>query len=407
MTTKIGVGYADTEDSVAAGREAASAALAHASLKSGEPQIALIFTTSKHDPKKIREGVRSAIGSNAKLIGGYGVGVITNDKLGYEGYQVGVAVMSSSTIKFDMFIENGLADNEEAVGKRLAKQIRGKDFVGEPTLWLMYDSIKKEVASGFSLNMGLPLLQGMQSELKTWPSSCGIGLLGDMQFRHTWQWFDDNVVQNTAMCLAMHGGVQLNTTIMHGCKPSGGYRKITKAEGPWIYEIDGRPALEMISEMMGESDTGWDDYPLFITLGVNRGDKFGAFREEEYANRLCVGIDKEKKGMLMLEPDLVTGTEIQLMRRSIDFDYMEGRVKAAFDALGNRKPVFAFYIDCAGRAGAYSGLEREDAQVLQSIIGNRVPLLGMYSGVEIAKVGTQDMQVLDWTGILCIWSEPS
>jgi len=31
-------------------------------------------------------------------------------------------------------------------------------------------------------------------------------------------------------------------------------------------------------------------------------------------------------------------------------------------------------------------------------------LLGMFSGVEIAKVG-QEMQALDWTGVLCVFSE--
>lgn len=33
-----------------------------------------------------------------------------------------------------------------------------------------------------------------------------------------------------------------------------------------------------------------------------------------------------------------------------------------------------------------------------------MPLLGLYSGVEIARVGGQ-MQALDWTGVLCVFSE--
>jgi hypothetical protein len=37
-------------------------------------------------------------------------------------------------------------------------------------------------------------------------------------------------------------------------------------------------------------------------------------------------------------------------------------------------------------------------------LGDKIPLLGIYSGVEIARVGG-DLQPLDWTGVLCIFSE--
>lgn len=49
-------------------------------------------------------------------------------------------------------------------------------------------------------------------------------------------------------------------------------------------------------------------------------------------------------------------------------------------------------------------MEREEAEVVQEVIGVRMPLLGMYSGVEIARV-RDDMEALDWTGVLCVFSE--
>ena len=62
------------------------------------------------------------------------------------------------------------------------------------------------------------------------------------------------------------------------------------------------------------------------------------------------------------------------------------------------------YTSLVARAAAYCGTEREEAAEVQRAVGTRVPLLGMYSGVEIAKVG-DDMQALDWTGVLCLFSE--
>jgi small ligand-binding sensory domain FIST len=65
--------------------------------------------------------------------------------------------------------------------------------------------------------------------------------------------------------------------------------------------------------------------------------------------------------------------------------------------------VLAFYIDCAGRAAAYCGLDAEEADEVRKAVPPSVPLLGVYSGVEIAPIGGR-AQALDWTGVLCVFS---
>jgi len=405
MTTKAGVGYSENPKSFDAGIEVASAAMAEAGVDKCD--LAIMYSTSKHDPSELRDGVRSKIGPAARLIGGYSIGAITNDKLGYEGYQVGLAVISSDSMKVDMFIEKGLPDNEYRVGVKLAAQIKSKAFEGTPNILLMYDGIKDKPLEGmvFNLNLATPLIEGMEESLGTWPPAAGVGMLGDFQGQPTYQWFDDRIEQHAAMALVLSGGVQMDTIIIHGCKPSGGYHKITKAEGNTVLEIDGKAAAEAIAGFLGpDSYKSWEDYPFFVTLGVNKGDKFGEFNEEEYANRLVMGVDKDRGGLIMFEPDLKEGSEIQLMQRSLDFGYIRQRAEVLLNRIGDRQPILALYIDCAGRASAYSGTEGEEAEEIQKIIGAKMPLLGMYSGVEIAKVGA-DMQALDWTGVLCVLSE--
>lgn len=405
MVTKAGVGYSENTKSYDAGVETASAAMAEASLDKCD--LAIMYSTSKHDPAHLRDGVRSVIGPTARLIGGYSIGTITKDRLGYEGYQVGVAVISSDSMKIDMFMEKALPDNEYNVGVKLAEQIKSKDYEGTPNILFMYDGIKDKPLEGmvFNLNLATPLIEGMEKAMGTWPPAAGVGMLGDFQGNPTYQWFDDRIEQQAAMALVLSGGVRMDTIIIHGCKPSGGYHKITKTEGNVVLEIDGKPAVEAIAELFGpDSYKSWEEYPFFVTLGVNKGDKFGEFKEEKYANRLVLGVDKDRGGLIMFEPDLKAGAEFQLMQRSFDFSYIRQRAEDLLNRIGDRKPFFALYIDCAGRASAYSGTEGEEAEEVQKIIGSEMPLLGMYSGVEIAKVG-MDMQALDWTGVLCVLSE--
>lgn len=207
------------------------------------------------------------------------------------------------------------------------------------------------------------------------------------------------------MALVLSGGVQLDTIIMHGCKPSSDYHTVTKAEANVVLEIDNKRAVDMIAELLGpDAETGWEDFPLFLTLGVNKGDKYGEFKEDEYVNKLCMAVDAKRGGLVMFGPDLIVGSEVQLMRRALDFKYISQRTNELLERVGDRRPFFALYIDCCGRASAYCGTEGEEAEEVQKVIGPRMPLLGIYSGVEIAKVAG-NIQELDWTGVLCVFSE--
>ncbi|MCK4698863.1 MAG: hypothetical protein KAT38_00950, partial [Bacteroidales bacterium] len=130
MKTKVGVGYSENPDSKMAGIEAAQMAMQKAKIDSCN--LAILYATSKQDPVLLSEGVRSVIGSDSRLIGGYALGIITKDFLAYEGYQVGIVVMKTESIIIDMFIEKGLSDNEYNTGVALGNQIRNKKYKGEP-----------------------------------------------------------------------------------------------------------------------------------------------------------------------------------------------------------------------------------------------------------------------------------
>ncbi len=401
MASKSGVAYSNNSSSQEAGIEAAKKAMA--SLGGGKVNLCVVYTTSKHNPQLIRDGIRSVIGKDAKIIGGYAVGIITNDNLSYGGYEVGVALISSDVAKFDLYKEKGLGTgNEIQVGKKLGEKIKKDGHGKNAGMVLMYDSVRGETAS--LLNMATPLIEGLdQSFGQNWPAAAGAGLLGDMQFQPTQQWFNDEIDTQSAMALVVSGGARMDTIIMHGCKPSSGYHKITKTDGPVVLEIDNKPATDVIAELLG-SDKSWEEYPLFVTLGVNQGKKFEDFNEDNYANRLCMAVDQKRKGLVMFEPDLKAGDEFQLMRRDINFNYVGERAEKLFSQLGTRKPFFALYIDCAGRASAYCGTDKEEAAEVQRVVGSKVPILGLYSGVEVAKVGAK-VQALDWTGVLCVFSE--
>jgi hypothetical protein len=424
---EVGVGYSDQGDSHLAGAEAARQALNAMAENaaggdsppgmpeaSGTPEasgalednaaidLVLIFSTAQVDPAALRDGVRSVVGAGPRLLGGWSVGAITNQHLGYGGTQVGVAVFRFRTVQWAIIAEGGLADNETAVGQAVGQRLKELPLDDDAAVLMFYDSVNR-TSGRMKLNMATPILNGLEAVFGSLPTLAGAGLCGDMTGRATWQWVDDDLCQQTLLALVLWGGVRMDTVIMHGCQPATGYRTITKAQGAEILEIDHRPALEVVSELLGDADITPAEYGFFVTLGRNMGDKWAPFDETAYVNRMCLKANQKNSSLIMFEPDLGEGVQVQLMHRTVNVDYVGPRVEGVLNQLGGRKPVMAFYINCAGRAAAYSGLDGEDGHEVQRVLQGRVPLLGFYSGVEIAPVGGRP-QPLDWTGVFCLLS---
>lgn len=105
-----------------------------------------------------------------------------------------------------------------------------------------------------------------------------------------------------------------------------------------------------------------------------------------------------------MDVDFQVGDEFQFMRRSIEPGIVSRQSHRLLNSLTGRRPLFALYISCAGRIKKLYGSDKEEAEEVQEALGD-LPLIGMYSGVEIARVKNKLMP-LDWTGVLCVFSEP-
>ncbi len=400
MSTRTGVGFSIKTDSFAAGQECAALAI-----KQAETEVlsqAIIFCSGKHDPENFLAGVRSHTG-NTPLIGGAAMGVFTNSELSYEGYEASVTVFSSQTIQFQVFSQPDLDKDEYAAGAAIAVQIKAASTGKDKGLLVFYDTIKQ--ADPPMLNFATPLFTAIEERIDPAICCAGAGIVGDLKLTTCFQFFNDKVLKQHVLALLISGDCMMYSTIMHGCKPGSSYKMITRAEGPVIYEIDNRPAIDVIDELFGPvHKVPWNEFPFFVTLGLNRGEKFGEFNEADYANRLCLAIDTDKKALIMFEPDLKAGDEVQLMHRSINLEYIQTGIDLLKNKTGRKKPLFYFYINCGGRAKPFAGGELEDVDEVQKIIAGEVPLMGFYSGVEVAKLG-KHLQALDWTGVLCLLTE--
>lgn len=397
MNTKIGIGYSNQTVSEKAGREAAELALKNGNIE--RPDFALVFSGGKHNPHDFIKGINQVL-PNVPKAGGSSFGIITDDFIGYDGFEVGVTIFSSDTIRFQSFAVGGLNENEFEVGKNLGKKIEEATTEDSKGLFVFYDSSKQQNPP--MLNFATPLFEGMKEFLPKDLVVAGGGFLADMMLSSCYQYLDNDVYSQNAVGILMSGSFSMDFAILHGCEPCSDYVTITKTHGPVVQEIDNKPAIDVLDELLGTNHgINVKDFAMNVTLGINRGDKFGDFKESDYANRLTLAVDEENKALIMFEPDLTEGMDVQLMRRSLDPEYVVNVISNLKEKANN--PSFAFYINCGGRAKPFSGVGFEDATEVQKALGD-IPMAGFYSGVEVAKVG-DTLQALDWTGVLCLFSD--
>ncbi len=398
--TKSGVGYSEKVNSNEAGTEAAQQALA--SSKISGRKVALLFSTAKHNPKELLSSVLSVLGADTKIYGGSVCGIISKEKVSYNGFEVGLAVFSADEVKIDGHIVRNIKGRELESGVELGQQLASRKFAEDDTLFVGFEAIRGEGPTQL-LNFGTPILEGMSQSLKSWPNTIGAAFQGDFNFQSSFTFFDSEVETAAAIALII-SGKKSRSVLMHGCTPMSDYYKITKCAGNVVLEIDGKPALERVSEILGPgSDKTWEEYPLYLNFGRNHGDKFDDFIEERYTNNMCVAIDPPSKALVLFEPSFKEGDEFQLMRRHKEFNTMEERLDGFFKE--GKAPFFNLYVDCVGRSGMLMGTETEDATVVQKFVKDApAAFLGIYGGREIAKFGAQPA-VVCLTGVLTSFAD--
>ncbi len=389
----IQVGASSGSESRKIGRQAAERAKGRLN---GDAEWALAFCGGRHDPHEVLQGFRDVVGS-IPVVGGACVGTITNAQLGYSGFEAALAVFSSKLPQPQLICETGLDGGELERGRRVGERLATVASPGA-TVILFYDSIASFPPP--VLHVGSRLLDGIYEGLGSHELRIiGGGTLGDAGMQSSWLFGAEMVRQHAVIAAVLPSSFRSETAVLHGCSPAGHFLEVTRVEGAVLYELDGKPALNVIREMLGGRLP--EPLSLAITLGEKHGDPYAPYDESLYVNRLVVGSDEAAGTVTLFEADFRKGSRVQLMSRNnqkMIRSVRDGAAKLMADGADGTAQL-ALYIDCAGRSGGFCGSEEEEAQGVRDVVGDRLPLLGAYSGVEIAPVLGRS-RPLDWTGVL-------
>ncbi len=366
------------------------------------PVLLLVFCGGKHDPLVALAALRSAYG-NIPVVGGSAAGAIGCGELGYSGLEIGIVAFVASAVTPRIHVTRDLLVGEKQAGEALAREVASQAANGAVVL-LFFDSVASTVP--MRLHHASALVDGFNAGLSGKPINLiGGGMLTDLNLSDGWVFDGVGVSKHTAVALVFPPTVDADTIVMHGCRPVSSFMEITRIDGAVVHELDNEPALAVIERMLGLriGSTDGSDLSLVATLGQKHGDPFAPFDENVYVNRLILGADRAGGSITLFEPDFQRGTRVQIMAR--DNTLMLDSVRQGMAMVRARclvsPPFLGLYIDCAGRASARSGAATEEAALVMQNLDPSFPLLGFYSGVEIAPFGGFS-RPLDWTGVLTV-----
>ena len=256
------------------------------------------------------------------------------------------------------------------------------------------------ISEGSSVN-GSALISGLENVRDKSISLSG-GLCGDDdRFERTLASYNENPKEGEIVAIGFYGEtLEITSSNYGGWTPFGPERIITKSQGNILFELDGKPALDLYKTYLGEKANQLPKSALLYPLSVRIEEN------SEPLVRTILNIDNDKNTMI-LAGDVPEGSKVQLMMSSVE-DIANGAFHAAELAMKGRKknPELALLISCIGRKLVMDQRTEEEIEEVKSVIGDDTFISGFYSYGEMAPFsGQKECKLHNQTMTLTLFSE--
>ena len=290
----------------------------------------------------------------------------------------------------------GMADSLGA-GQRLASQLSQ----------LSEESLAAVVVftQGVQIN-GSALVQGMTQVLGTKVPITG-GMAGDgTAFTRTWVLDNDGLSDDRVVAIGFYGpDLEVSHGSFGGWSPFGPARKVTRANGNVLFELDNEPALAVYKRYLGDYASGLPVSGLLFPFAM-----LGKHHNETGLIRTVLSVD-ESQGSVTLAGDIDPDGFVRLMHASTDA-LVEGASVAAVAARGaERSSVppaqnFALLVSCMGRKVVMGDRVDEEVEAVCDVFGNAARVAGFYSFGELCPMsGASECKLHNQTMTISYFSE--
>lgn len=237
------------------------------------------------------------------------------------------------------------------------------------------------LSEGLQVN-GSELVRGINSVLSGSVTVSG-GFAGDgNSLQKTFIWCNGKPEQSMVAALAFYGDrLQVGLAASAGWDQFGPDRLVTKSRENVLYELDGRSALNLYKQYLGEYAQSLPASGLLFPLSLRVGDN------QNRVMRTLLAINEEEQSIIFAG-NIPKGSYVRLMRGHIEnlIDDAQVAALASIENMGSSVPQISILVSCSGRRAVLKQRIEEEIEAIYAVLGDRVALAGFYSNGEIAPV---------------------
>lgn len=240
-------------------------------------------------------------------------------------------------------------------------------------------------SDGLNVN-GTELVRGMKDKLPQYVEITG-GLSADgANFQKTLVCANDVPTEKQIVAVGFYGAhIKIGYGSLGGWDPFGPERKITRSEGNVLFDLDGKPALELYKHYLGEHAAGLPATGLLFPLSLRNSEQKGEVISNGGVVRTILGINETDQSMTFAG-DMPEGSYARLMKANFErlIDGACGAAKICIDRHQHHSAQLALLISCVGRKLVLKQRVEEEVEGVREVLGDKTVFAGFYSYGEIS-----------------------
>jgi hypothetical protein len=347
-----------------------------------KPDLVIVFSAFGLDPKGTYEAIRSVVGK-APVIGGTAIGEFSSAAEAPQNGTVAVMTLQSSYLSVGVGVGENLSGDPKGCAEQAAAAAHQSLQANPTVMSLMFIALDSKKAADASrlkpfINIILPdgstgqeepFMRALIKETGTVAQIVGGSTANDFSSNTTYQ-YGNGVFQNAAVVTTISSGLKMGTAMGHPYFPDTNGAVASRAQGRVVYEFNGRPAAEVMKEIVGVSELT-DEVFAKNPFGIKSSDVFG-----EYTIKSVAKADAD--GSLTFYAEIPEGAYLRHMQSDRDYaiSSFKATLERAITDAGRPKKIGAIVVfNCILRHLLKCSMNIDDLAIIKEVAGD-VPVIG-------------------------------
>ena len=325
---------------------------------------------------------------SSHIVGASTAGTIYMDMLEENNCSVTIAKFNTTDMKL---VTTSIKDMQESrnEGKKLATKLNDES--------LRYVLI---LSNGLHTN-GSELVDGFNEVFESQVPTSGALAADDGKFESTWVIVDGKTDTHGITAVGFYGeDIRYTASSQDGLDIFGIQRLVTRSEANVLYELDGKPALEIYKKYLGDQAQKLPLSALSFPLSL-------ATDSNDSITRTIIGVNYDENSMTFAG-DIPQGSYVSFMKANLD-RIIAGANEAATELHFedyDGESVLSIAISCIGRKAVLKQRTEEELESVLEAMPKNTLQIGMYSFGEISPTQNRCCELHNQTMTLtAIWEK--